>query len=29
MATRIVEIAEDGRHLAKERGFLAVKSEGA
>ena len=29
MANRIVEIAEDGRHLAKERGFLAVKSEGA
>ena len=29
MANRIVEIAEDGRHLAKERGFLAVKSQGA
>lgn len=29
MATRIVEIAEDGRHLAKERGFLAVKCDGA
>ncbi|MCR9196738.1 MAG: type II CRISPR-associated endonuclease Cas1 [Hyphomonas sp.] len=28
MATRIVEIAEDGRHLAKERGFLSVKSKG-
>ncbi len=28
MATRIVEIAENDRHLVRERGFLAVKSGG-
>lgn len=28
MATRVVEIAEDGRHLARERGFLTVAAEG-
>lgn len=25
---RIVEIAENGRHLAKDRGFLSVQAEG-
>lgn len=29
MATRIVEIAEDGRHLAKARGFLTVSADNA
>lgn len=29
MATRVVEIAEDGRHLAKDRGFLVVSADGA
>lgn len=29
MSTRIVEIAEDGRHLAKTRGFLTVQHQGA
>lgn len=29
MIGRVVEIAEDGRHLAKSRGFLTVSAEGA
>jgi CRISPR-associated protein Cas1 len=29
MVGRIVEIAEDGRHLAKERGFLTISTAGA
>lgn len=29
MIGRIVEIAEDGRHLAKSRGFLTVSADGA
>ncbi|MBB4212811.1 CRISPR-associated Cas1 family protein [Rhodothalassium salexigens DSM 2132] len=29
MYPRIVEIAEDGRHLAKHRGFLVVQQDGA
>lgn len=29
MIGRVVEIAEDGRHLAKSRGFLTVHAEGA
>lgn len=28
MIGRIVEIAEEGRHLAKERGFLTVNADG-
>ena len=29
MAGRVVEIAEDGRHLAKSHGFLTVSADGA
>ena len=29
MIGRIVEVAEDGRHLQKERGFLVVKESGS
>ncbi|PLX37065.1 MAG: type II CRISPR-associated endonuclease Cas1 [Hyphomicrobiales bacterium] len=29
MASRIVEIAEDGRHLSRDRGFLTVSADGA
>jgi CRISPR-associated protein Cas1 len=28
MPGRIVEIAEDGRHLAVQRGFMVVRSDG-